>query len=68
MVGEGAVLHRVLMNAGLVASGAEAKRLVAQGAVLVNGERVTEFTQVLAPGDELRVGRHRFLRIVEDEG
>ena len=67
IVGEGAVLHRVLVNAGLVASGAEAKRLVAQGAVLVNGERVTEFTQMLAPGDELRVGRHRFLRIVGDE-
>lgn len=59
-----AALHRVLVEAGLAASGAEAKRLVTQGAVLVNGQRVAEATHSLAPGDELRVGRHRFLRIV----
>jgi tyrosyl-tRNA synthetase len=63
-----AALHRVLVDAGLAASGAEVKRLVAQGAIAVNGKRVTKPTQALAPGDELRVGRHRFLRIVADEG
>ena len=57
-------LHRVLVASGLAASSAEAKRLVMQGAVAVNGERVAEATRPLAPGDELRVGRHRFLRIV----
>ncbi|MDA0256350.1 MAG: tyrosine--tRNA ligase [Chloroflexi bacterium] len=64
----GAALHRVLVDAGLVASGAEAKRLVAQGAVSVNDERVADATQALAAGDELRVGRHRFLRIVAGAG
>jgi len=61
-----AALPRVLVEAGLAASGAEAKRLVTQGAVSVNGERVVEATHSLAPGDELRVGRHRFLRIVAE--
>ncbi len=65
---DGWALHRVLVDAGLAASGAEAKRLVAQGAVSLNGERVAEATQVLAPGDKLRVGRHRFLRIVAGAG
>ena len=57
-------LHRVLVASGLAASSAEAKRLVSQGAVAVNGERVAEVTRPLTPGDELRVGRHRFLRVV----
>ncbi len=57
-------LHRVLVASGLAASSAEAKRLVSQGAVAVNGERVAEATRPLTPGDELRVGRHRFLRVV----
>ena len=64
----GRSLHRVLVASGLAASSAEAKRLVSQGAVAVNGERVTEATRPLAPGDELRVGRHRFLRVVPGTG
>ena len=61
-------LHRVLVASGLAASGAEAKRLVMQGAVSVNGEPVGEATRPLAAGDELRVGRRRFLRIVASGG
>jgi tyrosyl-tRNA synthetase len=56
-------LHRVLTEAELAASGGEVRRLVAQGAVSVNGERIEEFTQAVGPGDEIRVGRHRFLRL-----
>jgi len=56
-------LHRVLTGAELAASGGEVRRLVGQGAVSVNGERVEEFTQSVQPGDEIRVGRHRFLRL-----
>ncbi len=62
---ESAPLHRVLVEAGLASSNAEARRLVAQGAVALNGEPVAEFTTEVSPGDELRVGKHRFLRLVD---
>ena len=58
-------LHRVLTAAEVAASGGEVRRLVGQGAVSVNGERVQEFTQPVQPGDEIRVGRHRFLRLTK---
>ena len=61
-------LDRVLVAAGLAASGAEARRLASQGAVRVNGERAAAFDLALRPGDELRVGRHRFLRVVAPDG
>jgi len=58
-------LHRVLTEANLVTSGGEVRRLVGQGAVSVNGDRVEEFNQLIHPGDEIRVGRHRFLRVTK---
>ncbi len=58
-------LRTVLVDAELASSGGEVRRLVGQGAVTVNGERVDDFTIDVAPGDELKVGRHRFLRLVE---
>ncbi len=63
--GEVSRLDRVLVASGLAASGGEVRRLVAQGAVSVNGARVSEFTAQLQPGDEIKVGRHRFVRVVE---
>ena len=57
-------LDRVLVAASLAESGAEARRLVAQGAVRVNGEPAAAFDRPVRPGDELRVGRRRFLRVV----
>jgi tyrosyl-tRNA synthetase len=59
-----APLHRVLVDAGLAGSNGEARRLVGQGAVALNGEPVSDFTTQVAAGDELRVGKHRFLRLV----
>ena len=61
-------LLRVLAASGLAASSAEARRLVTQGAVRVNGERALEATRPLSPGDELRVGPRRFLRVVAGAG
>lgn len=57
-------LDRVLVAAGVAASAGEVRRLVQQGAVRVNGAAAADFTAMLTPGDEVRVGRHRFLRIV----
>lgn len=54
----------VLVEAGLAASKGEARRLVQQGGVQVGGERVQDAAAEVGPGDELRVGRHRFMRLV----
>ncbi len=62
---ERAPLAQTVVAAGLAASNGEVRRLVEQGAVLVNGERASDFALEVGPGDELRVGRHRFLRLVE---
>jgi tyrosyl-tRNA synthetase len=57
-------LDHVLSAAGLASSASEVRRLVSQGAVRVNGTAVGDFALELHSGDEVRVGRHRFLRVV----
>ncbi|MDP2328150.1 MAG: tyrosine--tRNA ligase [Dehalococcoidia bacterium] len=57
-------LADVLTESGLAASKGEVRRLVQQGGVQVNGERVDDANLEVSPGDEVRVGRHRFLRLV----
>jgi len=56
----------LLVDVGMAASKGEVRRLVQQGGVQVNGDRVEDPAVQVAPGDELRVGRHRFLRLVSD--
>jgi tyrosyl-tRNA synthetase len=56
-------LHRVLTEAALAASGGEVRRLVKQGAVSVNEQRISDFTHEVKHDDEIRVGRHKFLRL-----
>jgi tyrosyl-tRNA synthetase len=56
-------LDDVLVAAKFAASKGEVRRLVAQGAVRVNGEAVADFAIELGDGDEVRVGRTRFLRV-----
>jgi tyrosyl-tRNA synthetase len=58
-------LDRVLVASGIAESGGEVRRLVKQGAVTVNGARANDFATPLHPGDEIKIGRHRFLRVVE---
>jgi tyrosyl-tRNA synthetase len=54
----------LLRAAGLAASGAEAKRLVAQGGVSVDGHRVADVGATVAPGEHLiQVGKRRFARV-----
>ncbi|MEE8338371.1 MAG: tyrosine--tRNA ligase [Dehalococcoidia bacterium] len=57
-------LHQVLVDADLAASGGEVRRLVKQGAVRVNGEVVDDFARPLEIEDEIKIGRHKFLRVV----
>lgn len=60
------MFSRVLRELNLVESRAEARRLLTQGAVEVEGKKITEDNLSLRAGDTLsiKVGKRRFLRIV----
>jgi tyrosyl-tRNA synthetase len=60
------LLYLVLAEAGLTPSKSEARRLIRQGAVEVDGRRVTEVDHELSTKREymVRVGKRRFKRIV----
>ena len=60
-----ALLAQVLKRAGLVPSASEARRMIGQGAVEVDEQRVTSLEEVLSPGRSylLRVGKRRFCRV-----
>ncbi len=65
--GEEALLSRVMADAGLASSNSEARRLIQQGAVRVNDERVTDPKATLpaSPGSTalVRAGKRRFARL-----
>jgi tyrosyl-tRNA synthetase len=52
---------------GLAPSKGEARRLVQQGAVESDGVRITEVRPTLRPGTILRIGKHKFLQMVDTE-
>ena len=55
----------ILHKYGLAPSRSEARRLINQGAVEVNGHQITVHVVDLMPGDVIRVGKHRFARVVD---
>ncbi len=56
----------IIFGAGLARSKSDARRLVQQGAVKLDGERVTSIeTEIEAERERvLQVGKRRFLRLV----
>ncbi len=58
-------IAHVLKEAGLTASTSEAFRMIKQGAVRVDGERVTDRDLTLAAGVScvIQVGKRRFARV-----
>ena len=56
----------LLTGQQLAPSKSEARRLVAQGGIKLDGERVDDFNLLLEPGTErvLQVGRRKFLRLL----
>lgn len=60
------MIGAALREAGLVASTSEAMRLIAQGAVRIDGERVTDSKRMVPAGGEhlLQVGKRRAIRIL----
>jgi tyrosyl-tRNA synthetase len=61
---EAVPLAKTLAQLGLAASGSEARRLIAQGGVSVEGERVSDPNAKLSPGVYLlKVGKRKFIRV-----
>jgi len=53
-----------LVAVGIVPSKSEARRLIAQGGVYVNGDRVSDLAAYLSSGEHIvKVGKRRFVRI-----
>ena len=58
-------LPRILKDAGMVKSTSEARRLIKQGAVTMEGQKVsTEEVAIPEAGAVLKIGKRRFLRIL----
>ena len=62
---EGLPLPNLLKSAGLVSSTSEGLRMIRQGAVRLDGERVSDTGRSLPPGTEVvvQVGKRRFARV-----
>jgi tyrosyl-tRNA synthetase len=63
---DGLALANVLKESGLAASTSESHRLVKQGAVRLNGEKVHDSRQLLRAGSEflIQVGKRRIARVI----
>ncbi|BAO45566.1 tyrosine--tRNA ligase [Thiolapillus brandeum] len=62
---QGMPIANVLKEAGLVSSTSEALRMLKQGAVRLDGERLEDRSKVLEPGSSVvaQVGKRRFARV-----
>jgi tyrosyl-tRNA synthetase len=65
-VAEGLVvpIPMLLVKAGLAESRSEAKRLLAQGAIEIDDNRVTADIAIIRDGSVIKVGKRRFVRII----
>lgn len=62
-IGAGSLLVDVLVEAGMVASKGEARRLIKQNGVRLDGETLSDPNMELADKGVLQVGKRRFVRI-----
>ena len=58
-------LIEIMVSNEMVASNGEAKRMIKQGAVKIDDEKITDPFIMIEPGNEniLKVGKRRFLKI-----
>jgi tyrosyl-tRNA synthetase len=59
-------LPQLLLEAGLVTTTSEGRRMIAQGAVTMDGERADDVNQLVSPQGEIlfKVGKRRFCKVV----
>jgi tyrosyl-tRNA synthetase len=58
-------LGKLLAATGQVKSRAEANRLITQGAVSIEGEKVIAVVVPVQSGSIIKVGKHRFVKIAD---
>ncbi len=58
-------ITQALSSSGAVASRSEARRLVTQGGIAIDGVPVSQAQVELNEGAIVRIGRHRFYRVVK---
>jgi tyrosyl-tRNA synthetase len=59
-----ALFCKLLVDMGIIVSRQEAKRLIKQGAIEVNGEKVSSEDVTICDGSVIKIGKHRFARLV----
>ena len=61
------LIVNVIFDAGILQSKGEARRMIKQGAVKLDGESITDIQATIAPSGEqiLKVGKRRFLKVIE---
>jgi tyrosyl-tRNA synthetase len=59
-------ITQVLSSAGAVPSRSEARRLISQGGIAVDGVAIAQPQVELKSGAIVRIGRHRFYRVVAE--
>ncbi len=57
-------LRKLLVSSGSAASSSEAARLIKQGAIEIDGKRISDFTAAVNNGSVVKVGKHRFFKII----
>ncbi len=60
-------LRDILVKANLVKSRGEANRLIQQGAISINANKINSATTPLQDGNIIKVGKHRFIKVVVDK-
>ncbi len=55
---------KLLQNVGFAATGSEARRLITQGAVEIDGEVIKDVNYEVDKGGVLRVGKRRFIKLI----
>jgi tyrosyl-tRNA synthetase len=57
-------VSQLLAQSGLAASRSEAMRLIKQGAVTINGNKISDANQIVAKGVTIKVGKRRYLKTI----
>jgi len=60
-------ISRILVEAGLASSKSEANRLIAQGAVSINGKKIDDKIAVIKSGSIIKVGKRRFAKVINSD-
>jgi tyrosyl-tRNA synthetase len=55
-------ISRLLVDAGLAASRSEANRLIQQGGVTIDGNKITDANKTVSRGVTIKVGKRRYLK------